>query len=419
MSKSASHFGRGGPAARILIVGGDDVEKRIDLMRTLSDRFRFAAAGSDLGRAEEFADAGFPFFYYPMDRGTNPLSDARTFFFLGRVMRRLQPDLVHAFATKPAVWGRLAARWAGVPAVMGTLPGLGSLYSFNDFRTRVVRRLYQPLQRRACRSSDLTVFQNRKDFNQFVDTDVAPRERSVVIPGSGVRTEEFSRENANPSAVAAFRSAVGAREGDLVITMISRLIRSKGVREFAEAARLLAAEGRAVRFVLAGPEDHGSWDSLSPGELEEVRGSVSYLGERADVRTLYGGSDIFVLPSYREGLPRVLLEAASMGLPLVATRNPGCEEVVEEGRNGFLVEGRNGVALAEKIKVLVDQPLLRKRFSRESRTIAVNRFDLRVIAEATASHYQRLLKGANRVQYPPHLAEEDSQDAQSEGTASA
>ncbi|MGI9629086.1 MAG: glycosyltransferase family 4 protein [Longimicrobiales bacterium] len=388
---------RGGPIARVLIVGGDDVHKRIDLMKALSNRFRLAAAGSDIRRAEGFVDEGFPFFYYPMDRGANPINDARSYFFLAKMIRRLQPDLVHAFATKPAVWGRLAARRAGAPVVIGTITGLGSLYSSQDLRTRFVRSLYEPLQRRACHKSDLTIFQNERDLAQFIDTGVAPEQRSAIISGSGVRTEVMDPSKASESAVRAFRAEVGAKEGDVVVTMMTRLIRSKGVLEFARAAQLLRESRPNVRFALVGPDDQSSLDRLSSRELEEVTESVRWLGERSEVRPIYAGSDVFVLPSlYREGVPRVLLEAASMGLPLVTTRNPGCEAVVDEGRNGYLVEVGDSEALAQKIGVLVSHPTLRKRYARESREIAVRRFDLRVVVEATATHYQQLLAAAGR-----------------------
>lgn len=397
MSDGIWQMEHSGPNRRVLIVGGDDVHKRIDLMTALSDRFRFAAAGSDVRRADAFVEAGFPFIYFPMDRGTNPVNDARSYLFLRRVMKRLQPDIVHAFATKPAVWGRLAGRSAGVPVVIGTLPGLGSLYSTHDLRTRIVRWLYEPLQRRACHASDLTVFQNERDLRQFIDGGVAPAQRSAIISGSGVRTDELDPALANIQAVRALRRDVNARDGDVVVTMISRIIRSKGVLEFARAAQLLRETHPNARFVLVGPDDQNSLDRLSERELEEVTDSVQWLGERSDVRAIYGASDIFVLPSlYREGVPRVLLEAASMGLPLVSTLNPGCEAVVDDGRNGYLVEAGDAEALAKKIGALVGQPMLRKRFAHESREIAVRRFDLTVVVEETAAHYERLLEAAGR-----------------------
>ena len=395
------YSGTGKPSARVLIVGGNDVNKRIELMKALSGRFQFSAAGSDIRRADEFLREGLPFYYFPMDRGTNPLNDARSYFFLGRIIRQLQPDLVHAFATKPAVWGRLAARRAGVPVVIGTLPGLGSLYSSDDLKTRLVRAVYEPLQRRACHASDLTVFQNERDLRQFIDGGVAPAQRSAIISGSGVRTDVMDPSKVSREAVRALRKEVDADEGDIVVTMMSRIIRSKGVIEFARAAQLLRERRPNVRFVLVGPDDQSSLDRLSQRELDEVTESVTWLGERSDVAAIYAGSDVFVLPSlYREGVPRVLLEAASMALPLVTTRNPGCEAVVDEGRNGFLVESGDADELTRKIQELADNPVLRKRFARESRDLAVRRFDLGVVVHATAAHYERLLDAAGRPAVP-------------------
>lgn len=392
---------KGKPSASVLIVGGDDVDKRIDLMNALSDQFRFAAAGSDLRRAERFVEAGFPFFYYPMDRGNNPLSDLRSFFFLSKVIRRHQPDLVHAFATKPSVWGRMAARRAGVPVVIGTITGLGSLYSTNDLKTRLVRSLYEPLQRRACYGSELTIFQNESDLGQFIDAGVAPIQRSAIIPGSGVRTEEFDRSRVSVALVKRFRSEVGAKDGDVVITMMSRVIRSKGVMEFAKAARELLQRHPNVRFALVGPDDRMSLDRLSSAELDEIKESVEWLGERSDVREIFAGSDIFVLPSlYREGVPRALLEAASMGLPLITTKSPGCDAVVDHGKNGFLIEAGDVSALVKRLDELVSDPLVRRRFAAESREIAVRRFDLSVVVEATSRHYKRLLEEAGRPTVP-------------------
>jgi len=407
------------PRPRILIVGGEDVHRRLDLMHSLADRFHFAAAGSEMELSRDFTAAGIPYFYYPLDRGINPLQDARTFFFLGRLIRRLQPDVVHAFATKPAVWGRLAARWAGAPRVIGTLPGLGALYSRDDLKTRLIRGLYQPLQRRACYASDLTIFQNQEDLNQFVQLGVTPADRSVVIPGSGVRTEVMDPRRARPEAARAFREEVGAAEHDVVVTMISRLLRSKGVREFAEVARRFSGEGLPATFVLVGPHDPEGWDSVSGEEIARVRASVRWLGERSDVRPIYAGSDVFVLPSrYREGMPRVLLEAASMGLPLVATRNPGSVAAVDHGRNGFLVESNEPDALADTIRTLVTQPLLRRRFAGESRKTALERFDLGVITEATADKYDELLRASGHpIGRVPHSGVEPR--AQPGGSVSA
>jgi len=378
---------------RVLIVGGCDVQKRIDLMRSISDEFSFAAVGSEVELAMTFAEARFPYFYFPLRRGSSPLSDLRSLTLLRELFRLLRPDIVHTFATKPSVWGRLAARSAGVPIVIGTLPGLGSLYTLTDLRARAIRVIYERLQRTACRVSDLTIFQNEHDAREFTESGIVPAETATVIPGSGVRTDLFDPARFPRPQIERVRAEVGASDGDVVVTMIARVIRSKGVLVLAEAAERLRERHPQARFVLVGPVDRDSLDRLTDAEFERVVRAVAWLGERDDVGTILASSEIFVLPSfYREGVPRVLLEAAAMGRPLVATRVPGCEDVVVDGTNGFLIPPRDADALARAVSALIENPELRRRFGAASRALAVERFDLAAIARRTAAIYRDLLR---------------------------
>lgn len=379
-------------APRVLLVGGPDVRARGDLMKVLEGSFEVSAAGSEPEDAQHLAQLGLSFHYYPMSRGSTPASDLHTCLALFRIIRRLRPDIVHTFATKPCVWGRIAARLAGVPIVIGTVPGLGSLYCANDLRRRTLKRIYEALQRSASRMSDLTLFQNERDAGQLTETGVVPVNRSMVIPGSGVRTDVFDRTRVSGESVKRLRSDVGLSEREVLVTMVSRVIRTKGVLIFAEAANLVRKETRNVRFLLVGPDDQNSMDRLSRQELERISSAVDWLGERSDVLEILAATDVFTLPTfYREGIPRVLLEAASMSLPLVATMRPGCDEVVIEGNNGFLIPPKDPVALAQAILKLASSPDLRRRFAEKSRQIAIQKFDLAVIGRRTADLYQELL----------------------------
>jgi glycosyltransferase involved in cell wall biosynthesis len=174
--------------------------------------------------------------------------------------------------------------------------------------------------------------------------------------------------------------------------MISRLIRSKGILEFAAAAKNIKCQYPHVQFLLVGPEDNDSMDRLIPAEIEQIKQSVTWTGSRRDIPEILAISNIFVLPSaYREGIPRVLLEAASMGLPIVTTNSPGCNEVVEYGVNGYLIPVRDPDALSQAIERLVKQPELRTIFGHFSRQLALERFDLTVIAEQIREAYQQKL----------------------------
>lgn len=376
---------------RVCIVGGDDVDARLDMTAALAPDFEFHVVGAATSLADRFAQAGVPYQSYLMSRRAHPVQDLRTLWQLVRILRRLRPELVHTFDTKPSVWGRIAARLAGVPIVIGTLPGLGSLYTmgWGDWKTGVIRTVYQPLQMLACHLSDLTIFQNEDDITEFVRRRVVARERAAVIPGSGVRTDAYRPASGGQAEV---RSALHLSPDTVVVTMVSRVMRSKGVLEYAAAARAVRQEEPRVECLLVGPIDRESLDALTPPELEDVQRSVRWLGRRDDVRRILSATDIFVLPSYyREGVPRVLLEAAATGLPLVAADSPGSKDVIQDGVNGYLVPPQDSAALARMMLALVRQPALRRRFGEASRVRAVQEFDLSVIMERTRAAYTTLL----------------------------
>lgn len=382
---------KGGSRFRLIFVGGPDVDSRFDLMGCLHSQFDILGAGSS-SLQSKFGAAGFEYHEYTLARGVQPLVDLMTVAQLVRLYKQIRPTIVHTFDTKPSVWGRFAARLVDVPIVVGTLPGLGSLYVDDGVTTRMVRMVYEKLQRLSCHLSDLTIFQNREDASQFVAKSIVPKNKSAVIPGSGVRTALF-----NPARISQYerervRAELDIPSNALLVTMVSRLIRSKGVMEFVAAAQTVHEHHPQVALLLVGPADEESVDRLTPAELSQLKRLVTWTGMRNDIPTVLAASGIFVLPSfYREGIPRVLLEAASMGLPIVTTDSPGCSEVVEHGVNGFLVPPRDPDALAQAILRLIADPEMRHRFGRESRQRAVARFDLSKIADQTRSIYQELL----------------------------
>jgi glycosyltransferase involved in cell wall biosynthesis len=308
---------------------------------------------------------------------------------LVRIFRDERPAIVHTFDTKPGVLARLAAKIARVPVVIGTLPGLGSLYAGPNLRARLIRLVYQPVQAIACRAADLTIFQNEDDAREFERRRVAPPSRSTVIAGSGVRTDVFVPGDQDAAHELQLRLGL---DGQVVVVMVSRVMRSKGVLDYAAAARRARRADSGLAFLLVGGEDAESLDALTPAELDELRASVTWLGARSDVREILEAADIFVFPSvYREGVPRVLLEAASMGLPLVAADVPGSRDVVVDGENGFLVSPGDPAATADAILRLAAEPELRRRFGRSSRERAVARFDFEAVVARTMSVYRELL----------------------------
>ncbi len=377
---------------KVVVIGGPDVDARLPLMNCLKHSFQFDAVASQPSLQSTFNTQGFGFHSYRLGRNLSPVGDCLTFLQLVKLLRKCKPEIVHCFDTKPGIWGCLAARIAGVPGVVGTVTGLGSLYGRKDLKAEMAWKAYCQLQKLACRASDITVFQNHDDMAYFVSRRITAKNKTKIILGSGVPTRWFSQGRFAGDDIANVRADLGFGLDDVVVTMISRVMRSKGVYEFSEAARIVRKKFPNVRFLLVGADDADSIDRLSKNELAALRANLTWPGPRRDIADVLAASNIFVLPTaYPEGLPRVLLEAASMGLPLIATDAPGCREIVEHDVNGFLVPVGDASALAEATLRLVEQPQLRMRFGEESRRKTISRFDISVIAEKTMQVYHGLL----------------------------
>ena len=380
---------------RILIVGGPDVDARIELMNTLSDTFELVAAGSSETIRVRFAQAGYEYHTYPLNRSYHPIADLKSIIALYRICNQVRPHIVHTYDTKPSVLARIAAWLAGADIIVGTLPGLGSLYTTESearLKDRVVRMVYETLQRASSRVSDATVFQNTRDFQQMTTRGIVPAHTAQVIASSGVKTQVFDRAQVRRYETDALRAEWDIPQDALIVTMISRIIRAKGVMEFAQAARIVKQTHPDVHFLLVGPIDQDSDDKLTTAEMSEVMSAVQWVGVRTDVRTILAASDIFTLPTYyREGIPRVLLEASSMGVPSVTTDMPGCSDVVEDGVNGLVIEPRSVEALAEALTRLIEDANLRRRLSNMARARALEEFDLGKISAQTRAVYANLL----------------------------
>jgi len=295
--------------------------------------------------------------------GTNPVADLGALFAMWRLMRALRPDMTLPYTIKPVIYGNLAAWLAGVPRRFALITGLG--YAFTGQRTGIIRRVVDALYRLALVRVHKVFFQNPDDQRLFRASSVLPAGiPSVVVNGSGVDLDVF-----------AFEGIEMARQP--VYLMIGRLIGDKGVREYASAARRVKAECPHARFQLAGWID-GNPDAIARSELDGwiAEGTIEFLGRLDDVRAAIAASQVYVLPSYREGTPRTVLEAMAIGRPIVTTDAPGCRETVVDGENGFLVPPKSVDALVEALRRFIDDPGLAPRMGRRSRDIAEERYDV-------------------------------------------
>lgn len=309
----------------------------------------------------------------PMSRtGTNPLNDLYTLWALWRLMRMIKPNMVLSYTIKPVIYGTLAAWLAGVPDRFALITGLG--YAFQGQGQRnVLKILVQRLYSSSLSRAKLVFFQNPDDLALFKERNILqPSTLSYVINGSGVDLVHFS---VKPLQSAYLKGAVR-------FLFIGRLLGDKGVREYAQAARLLKRRHPDVQFMLVGPMDANP-NSISQTELDSwlADGNIDYLGSLSDVRPAIESCDVFVLPSYREGTPRTVLEAMSMGRAIITTDAPGCRETVVHGQNGFLVPVKDVNALADAMCKFIDQPNLVEIMGSRSRKIAEDKYDVHKVNE--------------------------------------
>ena len=310
-------------------------------------------------------------------RGLNPLKEIATILKLSRVLKKINPDVIHNVALKPVVLGSLAEKLAGVRNIVNAPVGMGYVFTSQDNKARILRPILKTLIKYVLsRKNSRVIIENQDDFNNLIAGNFAKRDAIALIKGAGVDIKEFASSPEPPEPVC--------------VIMVARLLRDKGVNEFIEAAKLVNAKFETVRFLLIGDVDSGNPTSLSSGQLAELKISkyVTWLGARTDIAALLTNSHIVCLPSYREGLPKSLIEAASVGRAIVTTNVTGCREVVQHSINGLLVPPRDANSLALAIETLINDPDLRNRMGVENRRKAETQFANEIIINQTNSVYE-------------------------------
>ncbi|MCS3507271.1 glycosyltransferase family 4 protein [Achromobacter sp. JUb104] len=317
----------------------------------------------------------------PMTRsGKHPLQELGTLLALVRLFRRVRPDVVHLVTIKPVLYGGIAARIARVPGMVAAISGLGFVFLSNSLKMRLVRAVVARLYRVALgHPNSRVIFQNANDRDLLKSLGAVRDEQVVMIRGAGVDLDAY-RASPEPPAP------------PVVVTMVARLLRDKGVREFVEAAAMLRARGVPVTMQLVGGLDAGNPASATQQEVDAWQrdGAVQALGERSDIAELYAASHIAVLPSYREGLPKSLIEAAACGRAVVTTDVPGCRDAIEPGQTGLLVPVRDAQSLADAIARLAEDAALRQRMGAAGRALAESEFDIKRVARVHVELYDAL-----------------------------
>lgn len=338
---------------------------------------------------EKLRAMGYRWIPAPMVRlSLNPVREVRLVRWLRDLFEHERVDLVHNFTIKCAVYGSIAARMARVPARINAVAGMGYVYTSDAPKARLLRPVVTTLLRFALNGDGTRlILQNPDDVALFEDAGLVPSERIRLIPGSGVDCSRFTPETDD--------RVTSEPDRRLRVLLPARLLWDKGIAEYVAAARQLRSEGRAIDFLLAGSSDMGNPAAVSEETVRSwvSEGLIDWLGHVSDMPALFRKVDVVALPSYREGLPKGLIEAAASGLPLITTDAPGCREVVTHERDGLLVPPKDSHSLARAIARLQDDESLRQRLGAAARAKALRVFDETTVVDRTLQVYRELAAG--------------------------
>lgn len=356
-----------------------------------SHRLPLACAARDAGfdvavacrvrdHGEQIRSAGLRLLPLTLKRNSrDPWREIRAISEIAALYRTERPAIVHHVALKPVLYGSLAARLTGVPAVVNALAGMGYVFTSDKLSARLLRPLIVQAFRLLLKRGRI-ILQNPDDRAALLDAGVANANQITLIRGSGVDTTQFScapePENTVP-----------------LVVLPARMLWDKGVGEFVAAAQILKQQGIAARFLLAGESDPDNPAAIPTAQLEVWRdsGVVEWLGHQENMAQLLTQANLVCLPSYREGLPKALLEAAASGRAIVATDVPGCREIVRPGQNGLLVPARDAAALADALHKLLENPAQRRQFGLQGRQMVEREFSVEHITAQTLALYREML----------------------------
>ena len=359
------------------------ISHRLDLAITAKNMgYNVKVAFGELdGDIKRLTDRGIDSFHTPIQRGgTNLLKDIKSLYSVWSLFRKVRPDIVHLVTIKPYLYGGIMARLTRVSCVVSAVSGLGSVFIHKNSGSRFLRLLLYPIYRLAFNHfNQRVIVQNEEDGKVLVELGVLNPQKIRLIKGSGVRLEKFTQ--------------LDEPNGIPVVCFAGRLLHDKGIYEFVTAARLLKKRGVQARFCLAGDLDIKNPTGLNIEDLNSLREdeNVEVLGFKKDIATLYAKSHIICLPSYREGLPKSLIEAAAASRAIVTSDVPGCRDSIIANKTGLLVPVKNPIKLADALQWLIEHPKERIAMGRAGRQLAEREFRIEKIIKDHMDVYQDLL----------------------------
>jgi glycosyltransferase involved in cell wall biosynthesis len=350
---------------------------RMGLLQALAaDGYSLVLAAPTDENVHELQSIGARFIDLPIQpHGTNPLKDLILLFRFVQLLRNERPDVLLLYTAKPNVFGSFASHWLGIPYI-NNISGLGSAFIRGGWLARLMLNLYGLALRRSRR----VFFQNPDDLQLFLSLRLVTQSQAALLPGSGVDLMHFCQVSL--PTLQSNKTNVSAVRQSFVFLLVARMLKDKGVEEFVHAAQIIKANYPHAEFAMLGSLDEGNSNAISAKQLDAWtnEGSVFHWGKSNDVRIQIAMADCVVLPSYREGTPRSLLEAAAMGRPLIATDVPGCREVVSDGVNGLLCKPQNAKDLAQKMAYMLSIPCdALQNMGNQSRKLVEKRFDEKLV----------------------------------------
>lgn len=342
---------------------------RGDLIRKIIESgYEVIVTGPNRDNVEKIEALGARFVEIPMNKnGVNPLKDLEYQKALCDLFKKEKPDVTLGYTSKPVIYGSIAAKKAGVPHIVAMVTGAGYAFTAKSKKAKVIKAIMSVLYKKAFKCADVAIFQNDDDKEQFINERLVRKEKCKVVNGSGVNTEKFP---------------VAPYPERITFFMLSRVMYSKGIREYLRACEIVKEKHPEVRCMLLGACE-GIQDSLSEADLRSYidRGIIEHFGETDTVSDYYKQCSVYVLPSYREGTPRTVLEAMSMGRAVITTDAPGCRGTVKDGETGFLVPVKDADAVAEKMLVFIENPNLIFEMGQKSAKYCRRKFDVNKVNE--------------------------------------
>lgn len=361
---------------KIIIIGAlpsSLINFRGELIKSFISHGHQVVAMASNANADEVVDIqnhGVKYIDYEVQRnGLNPFADIKTLTSFKAVFKKEKPDVVLAYTIKPVIWGGIAAQFYPNIKFYGLITGLGFAFQKGSLKRSILSFIATTLYRLALFKAQKVIFQNPDNLQVFVDNNIIAKKKTKRVHGSGVNLAHYSRTDLPDSSP--------------VFLTIARLLGEKGLREYAQAARLVKGKYPQAIFRIVGPEDP-SPDGIPTSEVNEWNelGIIEYLGSSNDVRPFINECSIFVLASYHEGMPRTVLEAMAIGRPILTTNVPGCRETVISGENGFLVEKANVEQLADKIIWFIENKEQWQEMADKSHRLAKERYDVHKVNDS-------------------------------------